>query len=613
VSVSRLEPGADGGDAQSAFAATLVDEWVRGGVSHAVVCPGSRSTPLAVALAAHPDLRVHVRLDERSAGFTAVGIGLATGVPAVVLTTSGTAAAELHAAVVEADLAAVPLIAATADRPPERRDVGAPQTIDQSHLFGRSVRWFADPGVPTDVARSSWRPLASRAVGEATSGTAGPGPVHLNLPFREPLLTDPSGRNGVVAGRPDGSPWHGVAVGTAHPRDGWARSLVDAGTVQPGSRGLIVAGAGCGEPDTVLALSDALGWPILADARSGLRRTGRLVVGAADGILRSDRFARGHAPDVVVHLGQRWVSKVVNAFLSEAVEQGALGLVVDPWGRWPDPEQATTVFARCDPTAFCRDLTRCLVDGDAPPSGGDRKGHWSDEWQEAEDRSWAAVRAALRRPDGAARSDALLTEPELAHRLFAHLPDGAVLMVSSSMPVRDIEAFASPREQPPRVVSNRGANGIDGVVSTALGVAIGGSAPTVALVGDLAFLHDASALVGVDGDRADVTVVVADNGGGGIFSFLDPASALDPPTFETLFATPHDNDIAAVAAGLGWPVDDVGPGGGSYDLEETLDRRVGMGVPSVIRVRLPGRSENVLHHERLNAAIVRAVDQPGGS
>ncbi len=568
---------------------------------------------MAVALAAHPSLEVHIRLDERSAAFTALGIGMATGAPAVVLTTSGTAAAELHAAVVEADLAAVPLIAATADRPPERRDVAAPQTIDQSHLYGRSVRWFADPGVPSDVTRSSWRPLASRTVGEATSGPSGPGPVHLNLPFREPLLTDPSGRNGVAAGRPDGSPWHAVTVGTPRPRDGWMRSLVDAGTLRPGSHGLIVAGAGCGEPDAVLALSDALGWPLLADPRSGLRRTGPPVVGAADGILRSDRFARNHVPDVVVQLGQRWVSKVVNGFLTGAIDRGALGVVVDPWGRWPDPEQVTTVFARCDPTAFCRDLTRCLVDGGVPPSGGGRDGLWSDEWRVAEDRSWAVVRAALGRPDGPARPDTLLTEPQLAHRLFAHLPGEAVLMVSSSMPVRDIEAFAGPREQPPRVVSNRGANGIDGVVSTALGLAIGGSATTVALVGDLAFLHDASALVRADGEQADVTVVVADNGGGGIFSFLDPAAALDPATFETLFATPQGTDIAAVAAGMGWAVDDVGPGGASYDLEEALDRRVGTGVPSVIRVRLPGRSENVLHHERINAAIVRAVDQPVGA
>jgi 2-succinyl-5-enolpyruvyl-6-hydroxy-3-cyclohexene-1-carboxylate synthase len=181
------------------------------------------------------------------------------------------------------------------------------------------------------------------------------------------------------------------------------------------------------------------------------------------------------------------------------------------------------------------------------------------------------------------------------------------------MPVRDVETYAGPRENALRVLANRGANGIDGVVSTALGVAFGASAPTVALVGDLAFLHDVSALVRVDGEEADVTVVVADNGGGGIFSFLDPASALDAATFETLFATPPDVDIAAVAAGLGWPVEDVGPGSGPFGLEEALDRRVGTVGSSVIRVRLPSRAENVLHHERVNAAIARAVERSHGS
>ena len=175
-------------------------------VSLAVVCPGSRSTPLAVALAAHPGMRVHVRLDERSAAFTALGMGLATGRPAVVLTTSGTAAVELHAAVVEADLARVPMIACTADRPPELRDVGAPQTIDQGHLYGRSVRWFTDPGVPDVVTRTSWRALASRALAESISGRSGPGPVHLNLPFREPLLGDPSAGEGLPPGRGGGDP-----------------------------------------------------------------------------------------------------------------------------------------------------------------------------------------------------------------------------------------------------------------------------------------------------------------------------------------------------------------------------------------------------------------------
>ena len=217
MSVPTGRATAGDGDRQAAFAATLVDEWVRAGVAHAVVCPGSRSTPLALAVADAPGLAVHVRLDERSAAFCALGIGMATGMPAVVVVTSGTAAAELHAAVVEADLAGVPLLLCTADRPPELRGVGAPQTIEQAHLYGSAVRWFADPGVPDEAARASWRSLGSRVVAESVAGPRGPGPVHLNLPFREPLLGD-AATGGVPAGRPAGGPWHRTASGPVTPR-----------------------------------------------------------------------------------------------------------------------------------------------------------------------------------------------------------------------------------------------------------------------------------------------------------------------------------------------------------------------------------------------------------
>ena len=597
-------------DIQAAFASTLVDEWVRGGVVHAVLCPGSRSTPLVVALAAHPGMAVHVRLDERSAGFTALGIGKATGHPALVVTTSGTAAVELHAAVVEADLAGVPMIACTADRPPELRDVGAPQAIDQAHLFGRSPRWFCDPAVATPASRASWRSLASRAVAAAVSSPEGPGPVHLNLPFREPLLGDPVA-GGVSPGRPEGRPWHEVRSGTVHPPERSVESLVASGWLRPGRRGLIVAGAGCGDPTAVLDLSVGLGWPLLADPGSGLRRPGTTVVGAADGLLRSERFAHSHIPDAVLCLGERWASKVVNAFLSSAAEAGTHVTVVDPWGRWPDPDRRAAAFVRCDPSLFCMEARRSL-EGMTPtgPETAGRSG-WMIDWRDAEARAQKAIghtlgmRAGPRIGEGHGR----LSEPSLARRLVAHLRAESTLVVSSSMPIRDVEAFAAPRELPPRVLSNRGANGIDGVVSTALGVAIGSSGPTVALVGDLAFLHDVSALVHAPGFTAPLTVVVADNSGGGIFSFLDAALALDPDAFDTLFGTPQAPDVAAVAASFGWPVDEVGGDVGSSELEDALDGSLTSGRLSVIRVRLPDRSENVAIHRRINAAITVAVDQ----
>jgi 2-succinyl-5-enolpyruvyl-6-hydroxy-3-cyclohexene-1-carboxylate synthase len=597
-------------DVQAAFASTLVDEWVRGGVAHAVICPGSRSTPLVVALAAHPGVAVHVRLDERSAGFIALGIGKATGHPALVVTTSGTAAVELHAAVVEADLAGVPLIACTADRPPELRDVGAPQAIDQDHLFGRSPRWFCDPAVATPASRASWRSLASRAVAEAVSSPGGPGPVHLNLPFREPLVGDPDA-GGVSSGRPEGRPWHEVRSGPVRPPEGTVHSLVASGRLRPGCRGLMVAGAGCGDPTAVLALSARLGWPLLADPGSGLRRPGPTVIGAADGLLRSERFAHSHTPDAVLCLGERWASKVVNAFLSSAAGGGTQVTVVDPWGRWPDPDRSSTALVRCDPSLFCVEATRCL-EGMMPAGPGTDGGTgWLIDWREAEARAQKEIGHALGTREGprGGEGHAPLTEPALARRLVAHLPTESTLVVSSSMPIRDVEAFAAPRELPPRVLSNRGANGIDGVVSTALGVALGSAGPTVALVGDLAFLHDISALVHAPGFTAPLTVVVADNAGGGIFSFLDAASALDPDSFDTLFGTPQSPDVATVAASFGWPVDEVGANAGGPELEEAVDGSLTSGRLSVIRVRLPDRSENVAIHQRINAAITRSVDQ----
>jgi len=595
VSVPSAPTGADDADRQAAFAATLVDEWVRGGITHAVVCPGSRSTPLAVAVAAEPRLALHVRLDERSAGFTALGIGLATGRPAVVVVTSGTAAAELHAAVVEADLARVPLLVCTADRPPELRDVGAPQTIDQVHLFGRAPRWSADPGVPDDGSRPTWRSLGARSVAEAVAGPEGPGPVHLNLPFREPLLGD-AARGGIPPGRPDGGPWHRVAPDRRLPADDVVDELITTAGIRPGTRGLLVAGAGCGDPAAVAALADALGWPVLADPRSGLRDGVTPVVSAADALLRSAAFADDHRPDVVLRLGERWASKVVTTFLAAAPT-----VVVDPFG-WADPDRTAGWIVRADPTECCRALTAAL--GSTASVG---PATWRGKWETADARA-RAVLDPLGLPDGPGAT--ALTEPGLAAQVVAGVPEGSALVVSSSMPVRDVEAYGAPRTRPPRVLGNRGANGIDGVVSTALGVALAGG-PTTVLVGDLAFLHDVSALVGPPVDRPQLTVVVADNGGGGIFSFLPQAAGLPTERFEQLFGTPQGADVVAVARGLGWDVVEVGADGAADDAWPTTLREALAGGcgPQVVVVRLPDRAANVAAHGRLHDDVVRALEQ----
>ncbi|MGA8725063.1 MAG: 2-succinyl-5-enolpyruvyl-6-hydroxy-3-cyclohexene-1-carboxylic-acid synthase [Acidimicrobiales bacterium] len=584
-------------DLQAAYAVTLADEWARNGVVHAVVCPGSRSAPLALALAAEPRITVHVRLDERSAAFTALGVGLATGTPAVMLTTSGTAAAELHAAVVEADLASVPLLVCTADRPPELHGVGAPQTIEQRDLFDGAVRFRCDPGVVDGSSRSWWRSVASRSVIEATRGPKGPGPVHLNLSFREPLVGEPSLGGGAEPGRSSGDPWHVAPEALGAPTDAMLDALASADRELP-ARGLIVAGARSGEPGVLGALSRAFRWPLLADPVSGARLPDEGVIAMADPLLRTASFVDAHWPEVLLCLGGGWASKPVQAYLGAAAERGARVVVVDPGGSWRDPERRASVLLRCDPSEYCRLLLERSDDASRRPGVRTREGEWWQEWTAAEARLRAALGELL-----AERLD----EPSLAHRVFASLPSGTNLVVASSMPVRDLESFATPRPSPPTVFANRGANGIDGVVSTALGVAIGSGAPTVALVGDLAFLHDVTALVGAELPSLPLTVVVADNRGGGIFSFLEQAALVDGPTFELLFGTPQVQDPGSVAAGFGWPVDRIDQAGGDH-LETLLAERIASGSPSVIRVRLPERTRNVERHRALFAVLSGAVE-----
>ena len=310
--------------AAATFCATLVDEWARAGVRHAIVCPGSRSTPMALALAADDCLAVQVVHDERSAAFLALGVGLATGIPAVVLTTSGTAAAELHPAVVEADLSSVPMIVCTADRPPELQDVGAPQTIDQVHLYGRSVRWFAAPEVPDDARAATWRPLAARAVAEALGPR--PGPVHLNLAFRDPLVGTPAT---LPAGRGGDAPW--VAVRSGRPEE--IDDLADVAARLDVRRGVVLAGGGSSaDPTAVLALADFLGWPVLADPRAaGVWTPSASVVAHADELLRVPAFA-AERPDVVLRFGEPPASKVLNQWLADVPMIAAVS-----HGRWIDP------------------------------------------------------------------------------------------------------------------------------------------------------------------------------------------------------------------------------------------------------------------------------------
>jgi 2-succinyl-5-enolpyruvyl-6-hydroxy-3-cyclohexene-1-carboxylate synthase len=566
--------------AAATFCATLVDEWVRAGVTDAVIAPGSRSTPLAVALATADGIAVHVQVDERSAGFLALGIAMATWEPVVVLTTSGTAAVELHAAVVEADLAGVPLLICTADRPPELRDVGAPQVVDQTHLYGRAARWYHDPGVADPAASSRWRALASRAYAEATGSR--PGPVHLNLPFREPLLGAPGDlpTPREPTDLTEGWVWRPPSQPPADP-------IIEA-TDLAGRRGILVAGRWSGDGDAVHAVASSLGWPVLADPLSQARRPVRGTIAHADAILRSHAAADALRPEVILRVGEPPASRVVNEWLAAS---GALEIVVAGAGRWSDPSGTAGIVLDADPSDLLDALRVQLQGVDEVPD-------WRDVWVAADAAAAGAIEAEL-----LAQTD--VSEPELARALVAALPEGAALVVSSSMPVRDVEWYSAPRDGV-RVLANRGANGIDGVVSTAVGVAIGTGGPTVALLGDLAFLHDSNGLLGAAQRSADLVIVVADNDGGGIFSFLPQAGDVGSERFEQLFGTPHGLDLVAVARAYGVRA------ATTIDVGTDLAAALGRGGVHVLVARTD-RAENVEVHRRINDAAVAAVEAALGA
>ena len=575
----------------TACARTLVDELARAGLTDAVLAPGSRSAPLALALADDERIRVHVILDERSAAFFARGAARASGRPTLVLCTSGTAAAHFHPAVLEAHHSRVPLIVCTADRPSELRATGAPQTTDQVHLYGSAVRFFADlPADGDPAARAAWRPVAARVWAEAAGPPAGP--VHLNVAFREPLVSredDSLGSaTGMEPGREGGRPW------VVSHRPGPASLGAEAAgelteRMLAAERGLVVAG--WGSPPEAGEVAARLRWPLLADAISG-QRAGPQVVTTYEALLRIPGFAAGHRPDLVIRFGGPLTSKVATAWLDASVPQ----VLVDPDGAWLDPHRAAA------------ERVPALPDVTGPHHApGPAVAGWCADWLRAE----RIARTAL---DGFLDADDDPFEGRVARDVAAVCarPDGgAALVVASSMPVRDLEAFAGCL--PADVYTNRGVNGIDGLVSTVLGAAAArqprgpGSAAgrrrVVGLLGDLAFLHDAGGLLGAAGRGLDVVFVVVDNGGGGIFSFL-PQAALPATDFELLFGTPPAADVVEVAAAYGIPGDRVER---AIDVTAALEAALAIGGVRVLVTPTGDRTANVDRHRRAWAAAAEAM------
>lgn len=562
-------PQGSEGDVALACMRELVAALVASGLTDACVSPGSRSTPLALALARDGRVRVHVHLDERAAGFFALGLAKATGRPAAVACTSGTAAAELLPAVVEAAMARVPLLVLTADRPPELRGVGANQTIWQVGLYGRYARWSLDAPVPGDRPEPGhWHGLALEAW--ARSLRHPPGPVHLNLPFREPLVPSGPGRE------PEGvAPPLADAAGPPPPGREEVEALAELlGSIE---RGVVLAGSLRQAAPSVVELARRAGWPLLAEPTSGLRVPGALEAGQA--LLAAERFAAAHEPEAVLQVGAAPTSRPALAVCASVPRLWTL----DPDDLVADPHRRAERRLVVDAEALAR-ATLARV----PPREGSA---WLEAWRRAD----AVARAAV---DGVLDGWSEPSEPRVARDLAAWLPAGSTLVVASSMPIRDLDLAMRPREGL-RVLGNRGASGIDGFVSTALGVAAAGGR-VAALSGDLSFLHDVGSLIWSARRGIDLVLVVLNNDGGAIFSLLGQREL---PELEPLFVTPHGLGLEAVcrAAGAGHALVLA-----AEDLPAALERASAEGGVQVVEVPLE-RAATVRHHEELRAAVAAAL------
>jgi 2-succinyl-5-enolpyruvyl-6-hydroxy-3-cyclohexene-1-carboxylate synthase len=553
------------------------DELARCGMEHACTAPGSRSTPIVLSLVRERRIRCWSHVDERSAGFFALGAAKRSGHPVAVTCTSGTATANLAPAVIEARHARVPLIVLTADRPPELRDVGAGQTIDQLKLYGDAVKWFIEVGVDqaTPGALRWIRTLACRAYSTAAEGP--PGPVHLNFPLRDPLVLEggaglPDDHSGRDGGRPyvmfdAPPPTAPQPVAGAH----------------PSGRIVIVAGQDR-DPDggrRIERVAAEAGIPLLADPLSGARR-GPTAVVHYDLILRDPEFAAAHRPQFVIRAGDLPTSKPLRVWLAGL---DAAQIAFDPDGVWHDPDAVVGMRIRAPLGAVAP-----LAAG--PPITADRD--WLRSWREAD----RAVAGAIDRTLGDE-----LSEPRVARALGGWLPSGATLFVASSMPIRDVEEFFPARDGGPRVLSNRGANGIDGTVSSAFGAAAASSSdgPVILLIGDVALAHDIGGLLSASRLRLPLMIVLLNNDGGGIFHFLPVAGETD--AFEEHVATPHGLDFARAAALYGC---DYHRPETVAALHKTVESSLARDVTTIIEVRTD-REENLALHRRVAEAALAAL------
>jgi 2-succinyl-5-enolpyruvyl-6-hydroxy-3-cyclohexene-1-carboxylate synthase len=574
-------------NANTALASAFVEELARCGVRHAVLSPGSRSTPFAVALWRQAEIDVTVIVDERSAGFFALGAAQASRAPVAILCTSGTAAANLHPAICEADHSALPLIALTADRPPELRGIGAGQTIDQLKLYGSSVRWFCEVGTHAadDDGLLHYRATACRAFA-AARGEPRPGPVHLNLALREPLAPVPM-EGAITARGPLALEGRGERPLTAvTPVDMEpSQFLLDevAKHIAEAETGVIVAGRQL-DPELrepLAHLARAAGYPILAEPTSQLRcgpHDRSHVVTAYDLLLRDERFRADTAPELVLRFGEMPTSKPLRSWLSGS---GADQIVVDPFGGWNEPSRRAAALLRADPTELAAGWAARLGEERSPPA----------LWLDAERAAVEAIAEELNGHDEP-------TEPALQLALGAAYRDGDLVYTASSMPIRDQEAFLPAVDADALFLSNRGANGIDGLISSGIGAAHAADRPTTIVTGDLGLLHDIGSLAALRDVSTPVRIVLIDNDGGGIFHFLPQESALSTDEFEGLLGTPRGVAVPKAASLFDLPYRRLETLGG---LSEAFAAGTGL-------IEVPvDRRASVDLHRRLGEAVAAAA------
>jgi 2-succinyl-5-enolpyruvyl-6-hydroxy-3-cyclohexene-1-carboxylate synthase len=547
------------------------DELGRCGMTDACTSPGSRNTPLVLSLVRTPALRSHSHIDERSAAFFAVGAAKASGRPVAITCTSGSAVANFHPAVIEAHEARVPLIVLTADRPPELRDVGAGQTIDQLKFYGDAVKWFFEVGVADGSPENlRWiRQLACRAYWTALEGR--PGPIHLNFPLREPLILSEPLPIDDPSGRPGGRPW---VIRERAPKT--AESL---GMELP-ARGVVVAGRYERDPDfgdVVARFAERAGYPLLADPLSGARH-GPASIPRYDLLLRDPRFTAGRVPELVVRVGDLPTSKPLRTWLASLPDVPQVA--IDPDAAWQDPASVLSTSLAADPVAT---LTAATPERPVDPN-------WLAAWRVRDDTASLAIEQLI---DGGG-----LSEPAVARGLSDWLPAESTLFVAASMPIRDVELYSGSHELTPRVLSNRGANGIDGTVSSAYGVAAVSDGPVVLLIGDVALAHDIGGLLAGRRLGLDLTIVLLNNDGGGIFHFLPVAGEGD--AFEEHVATPHGVDFTDAArfygCGFERPAD-------LESLKAAIARSIHDGGTTVIEV-VTDRAENLALHRQVAKAVI---------